>query len=64
MPTAKKKKDDATVTAWTPDMKIGFSGSIGACSLQLFSLIPTTKQRDVILRLIKAKHEELVAEGR
>ncbi len=63
MPT-EKKKDDAKVTAWTPTLKMNFDGSIGACTLQLFSLIPTPKQRDVVLRLIKAKHDELVADGR
>ncbi len=64
MPTAKKKTDDASVTAWTPDLKMKFGGSIGACTLELFSLIPTPAKRDVILRLIKAKHEELVKDGR
>lgn len=61
---ATKKTNWAKVRVSTAAIQMEFDGSIGACALELFGLIPTPAQRNTIFNLIKAKHEALVAEGR
>lgn len=66
---ATKKCNEMKVTIWTDSMKSEMSGSISACVMESFGYIMAGKtrtaaeNRELALKRMHTRHEELLAEG-
>ncbi len=54
---ATKITNKANVTAWLPDMKISFTGTISAAAIELFRCIPDASTRLKALDVMRDHHE-------